>query len=108
VREGGCQWDGPSRCATTAGQRTRPDGLTAASGCCGPGAALGTSGTGDVSVRGVCAEAGLGPRYFYEQFPDRDALLLAVADQVRDELLSVLVSSALEESGAWAPSCAPA
>ena len=59
----------------------------------------GTAGSGDVTVRGVCAQAGLGPRYFYEQFPDRDALLLAVADQVRDELLSVLVSSALDASG---------
>ncbi|GAA0935483.1 TetR/AcrR family transcriptional regulator [Actinocorallia libanotica] len=44
---------------------------------------LGWSG---VSVRGVCARAGLTDRYFYESFTDRDALLLAVFDRVRDEL----------------------
>jgi AcrR family transcriptional regulator len=59
----------------------------------------GRSGITDVSVRGVCAEAGLGPRYFYEQFPDRDALLLAVADQLRDELFSVLLQRGLGEPG---------
>jgi AcrR family transcriptional regulator len=44
---------------------------------------LGWSG---VSVRGVCARSGLTDRYFYESFADRDALLLAVFDGVRDEL----------------------
>jgi AcrR family transcriptional regulator len=59
----------------------------------------GSNGIGDVTVRGVCAEAGLVPRYFYEQFSDRDALILAVADQVRDELFAVLLDVGLNEPG---------
>ncbi|MBK1782727.1 TetR/AcrR family transcriptional regulator [Prauserella sp. ASG 168] len=35
-----------------------------------------------VSVRGVCRQAGLAARYFYESFADRDAFALAVYDQV--------------------------
>lgn len=43
-----------------------------------------------VSVRGVCARSGLTDRYFYESFPDRDALLLAVFAQVRDDLAALI------------------
>lgn len=59
----------------------------------------GESGIGKVTVRGVCAVAGLIPRYFYEQFPNRDALLFAVADGVRDELLERLVAAGIENPG---------
>lgn len=59
----------------------------------------GGSGAGDVTVRAVCARAGLGPRYFYEQFPDRDALLLAVSDQFRDEVLALMLQRGLGEPG---------
>ena len=59
----------------------------------------GESGLAEVSVRGVCAEAELTPRYFYEQFAGRDALVLAVADQLRDELFAVLVTTGLNEPG---------
>ncbi|MDP9117066.1 MAG: TetR/AcrR family transcriptional regulator [Actinomycetota bacterium] len=59
----------------------------------------GVSGINEVSVRGVCVEAQLGPRYFYEQFPDRDALLLAVADQLREDLLTELLQRGLDEPG---------
>lgn len=41
---------------------------------------LGTEGLAATTVRKVCARAGLNDRYFYENFPDRDALLLAVVD----------------------------
>lgn len=57
----------------------------------------GESGIGEVSVRGVCAAAGLTPRYFYEQFPNRDALLFAVSDDVRDELLQALVAAGVAD-----------
>ncbi|GAA3231861.1 TetR/AcrR family transcriptional regulator [Actinocorallia longicatena] len=50
---------------------------------------LGWSG---VTVRGVCARAGLTDRYFYESYADRDALLLAVFDQVRDGLAAVMLA----------------
>lgn len=54
---------------------------------------LGTPGAeGALTVRGVCKQAGLAARYFYESFSDRDALAEAVYDQViRD-----LADSALE------------
>ncbi|MFF5259802.1 TetR/AcrR family transcriptional regulator [Actinomadura viridis] len=42
---------------------------------------LGTRGWAATTVRGVCAQAGLNDRYFYENFPDRDALLLAIIDE---------------------------
>ena len=53
----------------------------------------GESGATEVTVRGVCSAAGLIPRYFYEQFPNREALLFAVSDGVRDELLETLVEA---------------
>jgi AcrR family transcriptional regulator len=59
----------------------------------------GGSGIAEVTVRRVCAQSGLVPRYFYEEFPDRDALLLAVAGQVRDELFDAMVSVGLSEPG---------
>lgn len=61
--------------------------------------AWGESGIGDVTVRGVCSASGLTPRYFYEQFANRDALLIAVADEVRDQLFAALVEASFAESG---------
>jgi AcrR family transcriptional regulator len=46
-----------------------------------------------VTMRGVCARAGLTDRYFYESFTDRDALLGVVWDQMRDETLGMLLDS---------------
>lgn len=46
-----------------------------------------------VTMRGVCARAGLTDRYFYESFADRDALLAAVWDTARDETLSMLLDA---------------
>jgi AcrR family transcriptional regulator len=59
----------------------------------------GESGITEVTVRGVCSAAGLIPRYFYEQFPNREALLFAVADDVRDQLLEALVAAGLDDPG---------
>ena len=61
--------------------------------------AWGEFGIGDVTVRGVCSSSGLTPRYFYEHFTNRDALIVAVADQVRDELFAALVGASLAEPG---------
>lgn len=41
---------------------------------------LGTQGDAATTVRAVCQRARLNPRYFYESFADRDALLVAVYD----------------------------
>ncbi|MGA5539477.1 TetR/AcrR family transcriptional regulator [Mycolicibacterium nivoides] len=55
--------------------------------------AWGESGTAGVTVRGVCALAGLTDRYFYEHFANREALILAVSDEVRDQLLAAMVAA---------------
>lgn len=39
-----------------------------------------------LTVRGVCKQAGLAPRYFYESFDERDALAVAVFDHVTTQL----------------------
>lgn len=50
---------------------------------------LGTPGS-TLSVRAACRTAQLTERYFYESFPDRDALVLAVYDSLADEVRAVL------------------
>ncbi|MFB4314945.1 TetR/AcrR family transcriptional regulator [Actinomadura sp. 21ATH] len=55
---------------------------------------LGTQGRAAMTVRKVCAEAGLNDRYFYENFPDRDALLLAVVDEQIARGTDVILSAA--------------
>ena len=47
---------------------------------------LGTEGLAGTTVRAVCQSAQLNPRYFYESFDDLDALVVAVYDQLVDEL----------------------
>ncbi|MGI5126376.1 TetR/AcrR family transcriptional regulator [Pseudonocardia sp. CA-107938] len=46
-----------------------------------------------VSMRGVCAHAGLVDRYFYESFANRDALLVAVWEQARDDIADLIVDA---------------
>ena len=47
---------------------------------------LGTSGWAGTTVRAVCQQARLNPRYFYESFPDLDALVVAVYDRLVEQL----------------------
>ncbi|KRC53154.1 MULTISPECIES: TetR/AcrR family transcriptional regulator [unclassified Nocardioides] len=51
------------------------------------------SGWAAVTMRGVCARAGLTDRYFYESFSDRDALLATLWDQMRDETLAMMLAA---------------
>jgi AcrR family transcriptional regulator len=44
---------------------------------------LGTRGWSQMSVRGVCREAKLSSRFFYESFSDLDALAIAVFDEIQ-------------------------
>ena len=53
----------------------------------------GTQGWAAVTMRGVCAKAGLIDRYFYESFTDRDALLVAVWDQIHADSLTILATA---------------
>ena len=47
---------------------------------------LGEGGADAITVRAVCRAAQLNPRYFYESFPDRGALLVALYDDVAASL----------------------
>ena len=50
---------------------------------------LAEAGWQGVSLRAVCARSGMVDRYFYESFANRDALLVAVTDQVGADVLRV-------------------
>ncbi|MBL1076782.1 TetR/AcrR family transcriptional regulator [Nocardia sp. 2] len=43
-----------------------------------------------VTIRAVCARTSLNDRYFYEAFTDRDELLVAAWESVRDDMLAAL------------------
>lgn len=49
-----------------------------------------------VTMRGVCARAELSDRYFYESFADREALLVAIAEDVRDETVGLLLGTGID------------
>lgn len=55
---------------------------------------IGTHGWAGTTVRAVCRQAGLTERYFYESFADRDALLLAVYEQLLVEGIEVVLTAA--------------
>lgn len=59
---------------------------------------LGAQGLAGVTVRGVCAGARLNARYFYESFPDLDALVVAVFERVVADLRT-RVDAAIAEAG---------
>lgn len=59
----------------------------------------GSSGVADIGVRGVCRDAELAHRYFYESFDNRDAFIVAIADQVRSELMATLVDASTADGG---------
>jgi AcrR family transcriptional regulator len=50
---------------------------------------FGTRGYRVSSVKAVCDQAGLTERYFYEAFPDREALLEAVYDEFVEDAMEV-------------------
>ncbi len=61
-------------------------------------ALLGDQGLAGVTVTAACAHAGLNPRYFYESFTDREALLDAVFNAVATEAaVTIFGSAALAE-----------
>lgn len=49
---------------------------------------LGSGGSAAVTMRAVCRDAQLSPRYFYESFDSREDLLVAVYNQVEEHLLA--------------------
>lgn len=54
---------------------------------------LGEGDWSGATVRAVCTEAGLTERYFYESFADREALLVAIFDQVSAEAATAVLEA---------------
>ena len=54
---------------------------------------FGTSGFRTASVRGVCGEAGLATRYFYESFDNMEALLAAVFEECIEQFRGRLAAT---------------
>lgn len=50
----------------------------------------------ELTVRGVCQEAGVATRYFYESFPDKDEFIGAVFDWVIAQLAATTQSAVAE------------
>jgi AcrR family transcriptional regulator len=57
---------------------------------------IGTQGMPGLTVRGALARAQLAPRYFYESFPNTDALAVAVFEQVVAEMTHVGLTAIAE------------
>ncbi len=60
---------------------------------------IGTQGVDKLTVAGLCAQAGLNERYYYEQFTGRDAVLTALFDGIAEELASAIVQALQEVVG---------
>jgi AcrR family transcriptional regulator len=59
---------------------------------------FGTEGYSATTIEGLCARAGLNPRYFYEQFAGREQLLAAVYERHVEQVLTI-VGAAIEQAG---------
>lgn len=55
---------------------------------------LGTEGAQATTVRAVCRRTKLTPRYFYENFADLDTLLLAIFDNIVEEITERTLAAA--------------
>ncbi len=54
---------------------------------------IGTRGFAAATIRALCAEARLAPRYFYEQFRDREELLASVYDEAVAHVLGAVADA---------------
>ncbi len=59
---------------------------------------LGSAEPGPLTMTAICGRAGLTERYFYESFPDRDALLVELLDTIAGEVMGASVA-ALDAGG---------
>lgn len=59
---------------------------------------FGSTGYASTSVKALCTEGGLSERYFYESFADREALLVAVYDEVVERVLG-RITLAMQAAG---------
>lgn len=54
---------------------------------------IGTQGITKLTVSGLCAQAGLNERYYYESFDSRDAVLAALIDRIAEELAGAIIGA---------------
>jgi AcrR family transcriptional regulator len=54
---------------------------------------IGNRGWAETSVRGVYQHAGVSPRFFYESFDNRDALAVALFDEIVDDATGRVISA---------------
>ncbi len=59
---------------------------------------VGTLGVERATMTAICAQAGLTERYFYESFGARDELLLAMVDEIAEQVRSAVLA-ALSDTG---------
>lgn len=59
----------------------------------------GDEGWAAVTMRRVCAEARLIDRYFYESFADREALLVAAWDSLREDTVAMVLKAIAKADG---------
>ncbi len=60
---------------------------------------IGTQGLSALTVRGVCEQAKVGPRFFYEAFPDLDALASGVLVEIQQAALDRAKAAIAETAG---------
>ncbi|MBF6136855.1 TetR/AcrR family transcriptional regulator [Nocardia otitidiscaviarum] len=60
---------------------------------------IGTQGLSALTVRGVCEQARVGPRFFYESFPDLDALAGDLLDEIQGAALDSARAAIAETEG---------
>ncbi|MBF6228498.1 TetR/AcrR family transcriptional regulator [Nocardia abscessus] len=60
---------------------------------------IGTQGLSALTVRGVCEQAKVGPRFFYEAFPDLDALASGVLGEIQQAALERAKAAVAETAG---------
>lgn len=61
---------------------------------------IGTQGADKLTVAGLCAQAGLNERYYYEQFDGRAAVLTALLDGIAEELAGAIMAALRDLTGA--------
>ncbi|MFD3706334.1 TetR/AcrR family transcriptional regulator [Nocardia sp. NPDC058658] len=54
---------------------------------------IAADGQAKLTVAGLCAQAGLNERYYYESFPNRDAVLEALLDRIAQELAAAIAGA---------------
>lgn len=54
---------------------------------------VGTRGYGSMTIEALCAAAGVSTRNFYEEFGSREALVIALHDQLNDRALDAVIAA---------------